>query len=180
MGNHNPPRAIQHENQSELFAVQAEIAGTIKKINDLQDSAVAKNSEVAAIIKKAKRPGKGETFYQRKARVDALFSATVSAEDIITFVQALVARARAGDIPAIQVILERLAGKPQSNLDLTSGGEPLDTRIELILDVSRGPGQTAIEEGDATRVESLSSPSGADAAEPTSDGAVELPRSNIV
>ena len=175
MGNDNP-ESMHPSNMKERIAIQSEIAATIKNINNLQDKQVAKDTEVAEIIKKAKRPqGKGETFYHRKQRVDSLFNATVSSSDIVEFVQTLVTKAKAGDLDAIRIILDRLAGKAPAFVDVTSGGETLNTHIDLVLDVSKGPGM--ILEGDATRVESLSSPSGADATEPSSDGAVEAPGS---
>lgn len=179
-GNHNAkaPTSGTPDNLKEQMGVQKEIKDTLNRINELRDAAVDKKSAAAKAIKQSLR--KGETWYKRKHRVDAMFSASVSNEDIYEFVQALVQRAKSGDISAITVLLDRLIGKPLSAVDLTSGGEPLDTKIELVLDVSRGPQMQEIAEGDATRVESLSSPSSSAATEPTADGAVEAPRSNIV
>jgi hypothetical protein len=163
MGNPNPKPPVQPDNLSERFAVQAEINQSLKRINALQDRATlvrSPESPAANAIRRAKRPvGKNETFYQRKQRVDALFTAAISSEDIIEFVQVLVCKAKNGDLDAIRIILDRLAGKPQAAIDLTSAGERVgDTSVELILDVSQGPGMAAaIAEGDATRVLPLES-----------------------
>jgi hypothetical protein len=182
-GNPNapPPNIGPPANLAEQRGIQTEIKQTLKRINDLQDKAVAKDTEVAKIIKEAKHPKHAkETFCHRKQRVDSLFNATVTSADIVLFIQTLVEKAKGGDIAAINVILDRLAGKAQAAVDITSGGEPLDTRIELVLDVSKGPSMAEIAEGDATRVSEISSPSAADGAAPTSDRAVEAPGSTIV
>ena len=154
MGNPNPTPPVQPDNLSERFAVQAEINQSLKRINALQDKATlvrSPESPAANAIRRAKRPvGKNETFYQRRQRVDALFTSAISSEDIYEFIQALLRKAKNGDLDAIRIILDRLAGKPQAAVDLTTNGESINTNIELVLDVSRGPGaQEQIAEGDA-------------------------------
>jgi hypothetical protein len=124
--------------------LQVEIKATLNKINDLKDAGVAKHTAAANAIKRAKC--KRETFNQRSQRVNALFSASVSSEDIFEFVQALVRQAKDGNLDAIRIILDRLAGKAPQSLDVTSGGERIDSTIELVLDVSKGPSML---EGDA-------------------------------
>ena len=160
MGNPNPKPPVQPDNLSERFAVQKEISQTLKRIGDLQDEVTLTErprSTAAKVIRRAKRPtATVETFYQRRQRVDALFTSAISSEDIIEFVQVLVCKAKNGDLDAIRIILDRLAGKPQAAIDLTSAGERVgDTSVELVLDVSLGPNMIA--EGDATRVLPLES-----------------------
>jgi len=155
MGNPNPKPPVQPDNLSERFAVQKEISQTLKRIGDLQDEVTLTErprSTAAKVIRRAKRPtATVETFYQRRQRVDALFTSAISSEDIVEFVQVLVCKAKNGDLDAIRIILDRLAGKPQAAIDLTSAGEKIgDTTIELVLDVGKGPCQMA--EGDAVIV----------------------------
>ena len=162
MGNPNPTPPVQPDSLSERFAVQAEINQSLKRINALQDKATlvrSPESPAANAIRRAKRPvGKNETFYQRRQRVDALFTSAISSEDIYEFIQALLRKAKNGDLDAIRIILDRLAGKPQTAIDLTSGGERMgDTTVELILDVSQGPGMQSVAEGEPTRVLPLES-----------------------
>jgi hypothetical protein len=151
-GNPNapPPNIGPPANLAEQRGLQTEIKHTLKRINDLQDAVVDKNTEVGEIIKRARKSHSSrETFYHRKQRVDSLFNATVSSADIVEFIQALVEKAKAGDLTAIGIILDRLAGKSPASLDITSAGESINQSIELILDVSKGPQML---EGDATRV----------------------------
>ena len=154
MGNPNPKPPVQPYNLSERFAVQKEISQTLKRIGDLQDEVTLTErprSTAAKVIRRAKRPtATVETFYQRRQRVDALFTSAISSEDIVEFVQVLVCKAKNGDLDAIRIILDRLAGKPQAAIDLTSGGEQVGGSIELVLDLSHGPNMIA--EGDAVVV----------------------------
>ena len=150
MGNPNPTPPVQPDNLSERFAVQAEINQSLKRINALQDKATlvrSPESPAANAIRRAKRPvGKNETFYQRKQRVDALFTSAISSEDIYEFIQALLRKAKNGDLDAIRIILDRLAGKPMQAMDVSSNGESINSSIELVLDLSQGP--CAVQEPD--------------------------------
>jgi CRISPR/Cas system-associated endoribonuclease Cas2 len=166
-----PPNIGPPENLAEQRGLQTEIKQTLKRINDLQDAQVDKDTEVAEIIKRAKHPRAiRETFYHRKQRVDSLFNATVTSADIVQFIQTLVQRAKDGDLDAIRIILDRLAGKAPAFVDVTSAGEKLgDMKIDLVLDVSRGPSMAAIEEGDARVITASEPTSGSATAKPAAD-----------
>jgi len=87
MGNPHPTPPVQPYNLSERFAVQKEISQTLKRIGNLQDEVTLTKrprSTAAQVIRRAKRPtATVESFYQRKQRVDALFTSAISSEDIV-------------------------------------------------------------------------------------------------
>jgi hypothetical protein len=43
----------------------------------------------------------------------------------------IIAKARKGDLSAYREVLDRLEGKPQQNIDHTTGGEKIDNKFEI-------------------------------------------------
>jgi hypothetical protein len=84
--------------------------------------------------------GPGNPHGRRSAEIRSALMRAVSDDDVAAIIQALVQKAKSGDVAAAQTILDRLLGKPKVSVDVTKRDDTLAPALaELVNIFSRRP-----------------------------------------
>lgn len=74
---------------------------------------------------------------KRRKRYDSLMYRAVTAEDWKAAIAALVAKAREGDVRAIEILLDRILGKAVAHVELTGNVQPNQVLIAIQEGIAR-------------------------------------------